>query len=534
MFKFKNLIKRSQHKSILSLLNKIKSFDKNYKINNYDKSEINILTKLIKDIKEQNINELLHFWEEALKKDYFELPHPEISDLNTRAVYNIQVEMTNFVFMMDKKGENPWLFAQCENIIEIIITNNNSYKISANISPALGHMKQFIKKDFPKFDFDTRFEGFLLNQTRPYHFLYDHYIYFIHLGGSKKLLKYNKTIDNNKSFFISSEDSTLKKRNGVYLFPATIGRNHIKQKSEIKQLELNMEEYITKDSLLTKAYDENDSSQWDLTMWFGIIGQKRAWIEQVENCIKIVNTLLPYFPKIKIFIDGMTASENMNIKSIEDEAIFKKIYRELNCKCEVISTIGLDYRKKIQLSEKVDFFIVNGGSGCMVPKITKQACIMHSTNLLWTFGKEDNKLVKYTEKSMTYDIRNIDNKVTFTSYIIPWQHVFNLVADILEEIKDIKIKRLDVPALELVVKEYDNKLELEDKELLIYKNLRSRINDKCDSADILKEVALALEKDGEIHSALVLMNKALKLRPTGPIIQKKIEEYEEILSKIKS
>ena len=55
-------------------------------------------------------------------------------------------------------------------------------------------------------------------------------------------------------------------------------------------------------------------------------------------------------------------------------------------------------------------------------------------------------------------------------------------------------------------------------------------NENFGSADILREVALAFEKDGDIETAYSLMKKASALRPNGPFIKKKVEEYREILS----
>ena len=45
------------------------------------------------------------------------------------------------------------------------------------------------------------------------------------------------------------------------------------------------------------------------------------------------------------------------------------------------------------------------------------------------------------------------------------------------------------------------------------------------SPDILREIALAFEKDGNTKTALLIMEKALELRPNGPFIKKKVEEY---------
>lgn len=41
------------------------------------------------------------------------------------------------------------------------------------------------------------------------------------------------------------------------------------------------------------------------------------------------------------------------------------------------------------------------------------------------------------------------------SFHIPWEHIYNLTAELLEEVKGIKMHRLDVPPVALVAKQYD-------------------------------------------------------------------------------
>ena len=47
----------------------------------------------------------------------------------------------------------------------------------------------------------------------------------------------------------------------------------------------------------------------------------------------------------------------------------------------------------------------------------------------------------------------------------------------------------------------------------------------------LREIALAFEQSGDVVTALIIMEKALQLRPTGPFIKRKVAEYRESLKR---
>ena len=59
----------------------------------------------------------------------------------------------------------------------------------------------------------------------------------------------------------------------------------------------------------------------------------------------------------------------------------------------------------------------------------------------------------------------------------------------------------------------------------LFSKIRSRIIDSHESADILREVAFAFENSGDIETAREVMKKAKMLRPSGPIIKQKLDDY---------
>lgn len=82
----------------------------------------------------------------------------------------------------------------------------------------------------------------------------------------------------------------------------------------------------------------------------------------------------------------------------------------------------------------------------------------------------------------------------------------------------------DISCALVIRKKIENLIE--NKSFL---DLQEKINSNSQSADILREVALAFEKNGDIATAKSIMQKAYELRPTGPFIKQKFEEYKLIL-----
>lgn len=73
----------------------------------------------------------------------------------------------------------------------------------------------------------------------------------------------------------------------------------------------------------------------------------------------------------------------------------------------------------------------------------------------------------------------------------------------------------------------NNDIVFNKAEKVLRKNLG--IKENIEVADIYKEIALFMERHGQMVSAQLLMGMALELRPNGTFIQKKCNEYNELL-----
>lgn len=64
-----------------------------------------------------------------------------------------------------------------------------------------------------------------------------------------------------------------------------------------------------------------------------------------------------------------------------------------------------------------------------------------------------------------------------------------------------------------------------------YIQLMDKLENIQDSADLLREVAFAFEKSGDIYTAQKVMQEANNIRPEGPLIKQKLEEYNKLIKK---
>jgi tetratricopeptide (TPR) repeat protein len=481
--------------------------------------------------KEKDIDGLLNFWKEKFKKQYFELQHPEYPEITSRAVYNIQYDWTNYIFMIDKDNKEPWIIAQCFNLVDLVITK----RVILNISPTILHpfntMENLSKLNSGLLEYSDKKFGFLLGHTRPYHFFYDCFKYLYEFNRNNKFYR-NKSISQNTSFYKYKNKKTEK--NTVFIFSCALNNNYLSQQNnpKIKQLNEQMEKFVYEDSM--KTFKKTTHSSNTLILWYGITGQKRSWLEQIEGCENIVLKLLEYYPKIELIIDGMTGTEGKILKNKDDEEVYNQIAKKLEGKCKITSLIGRDYKHKIQVCSAIDLFIANAGTGCMVPlRFCKKPGILHSNSSLYTFPDTYADTVKFHDKKYQIDVIDAQKKDSqFQSYHIPWQHIFNLTAELINHIKSKNIKPLDVPSVEKMASEYELYEQEKNKFKIPFKELESIIKPSFGSADILRIVSLAFEKSGDINTARTIMNKAHKLRPNGPFIKQKLNEYKKILGDI--
>ncbi|MEA1983722.1 MAG: hypothetical protein U9N39_09265 [Campylobacterota bacterium] len=520
---YRLIYKKENPPKVKALLKSLENWEENYETKKYENAQESELSRIVSMQKNKDIDDLLKLWRKKISQEYFELPHPEHPNVTTKAVYNIQEGMANYILMLDKDNLHPWIAVQSVYMIDIAIVENKIFDMSPfknkTILPNISKLSTL--------DTDLRYSdkkfGILLNQKRPYHFFYDQlkFLYF---------LKEDRLDIHQKGAFFRikhpSVNTTKPKKREVFLFPTAIENNTLDQSNNItvKRLNETMEKRVHEDAM--RGYTPVAPTDNRLKVWYGITGQKRSWLEQVDGCIEIVAQLLKHFKNIELIVDGMTATEGEILNNREDESVLKEIESRIDKRCRVESLIGQDYRTKIRSCSSIDLFIANAGTGCMVPlRFCKKPGVLHSNSKLFTFTDDYPKTVKVFDEKYVVDIYDEKRpRVDFASYHIPWQHIFNLTAEVVNLTKGMNIKTLKVPSPDNRVQE-DNK---RDEEHSIFEDIEKRMKPTYESPDILREVALSFEESGDIKTALAIMQQAQTMRPTGTLINKKVEEYKKL------
>lgn len=161
-------------KEIQEFVEKLKDWKNNFPIRDYDYTKYNCeVANIAKWQKENNVNELINFWNEKIKEECFELKHPVYNDIATRAVGNyFDNQVSNYVFMIDKDNKYPWILFQNSHLINSCILPNKIFKIFSywNFFGHLDAIKNILLENDKKFFYNTFPFAFLLGNKNPQHY----------------------------------------------------------------------------------------------------------------------------------------------------------------------------------------------------------------------------------------------------------------------------------------------------------------------------------------------------------------------------
>lgn len=428
--------------------------------------------KIIHSIENKEVETILEIVKTIDKqKEILCLPHPFLKSIDTFPAKSIRQGMCNYVFFYDSSSQNPWILCQCTSFVDAIFSSTYSgkHRSSANENVILNSIKQVFKTEYKSDSKPSRiekamFSGYLLDQTRPYHHFYDQLKWLVHLQTKKPIVS-------EKSFFVPKSfkrTPILSKKHPTFsMFPLVIGSNQlgIKLDTYSNQMEKVVYEDSLKDlyggiinyrwSQVISAFKRIPAKNKTLTLWFGISGQKRIWVEQEDFLPALVHQLKPWFDTFVFLIDGYTQYEYTSDHPIQrsksnginqDLEIVNTISQKLLPfpNAHVVNLVGQTYRKKIQQCQSVDFFIANAGAGQLIPhRFCKKPGILHSNEKHCVFSMGiNNTTVRLVNKSLVNDVGNLFAKgknggsnsagIGFISYSIDPQVIVNMTADMLK------------------------------------------------------------------------------------------------------
>lgn len=478
---------------------------KDYDYNNYN-CEISELIKFCKtseSYSKKEMEKIFDFWSDKFVQPFFELKHPEFNYIDTRAVFSVKKNTDsnlwgNCVFMIDKNNSFPWMLLQMYHLGTAIVTQNNIYRPYFSTKEELCLIDDFVKEYDEKNIYQQlmhRDELFCvdLSGPRPYH-------YFEHLSSFLPLLKKNQYFRVAKHSFFFPEKLQRGSEQNLKIYPCVFGRDGLIH----QRLFASCVNEVIQESLSRKVQPKNELD-YDLIVWLGLPGERRAWLEQIEGTANILKHCNKYFKKIKVYIDGMTGYDGQIQDFSENKMLFNKIvnttrelflqeynkniiftFEELQKLVDISteneekivvfkSLAGYDYRTKICYCRDCDITISDSGTTALVP------FQFHKKPGVVFYGELASFYINFS-KSLANNAyqRAVDEKLVVQAnrksflvwdYHIPYQHVYNLAAEVLEElsrdnklkVKNLKMHRLEVPPVELIAKQYELEKQFEVK-----------------------------------------------------------------------
>ncbi|WP_233711720.1 hypothetical protein [Helicobacter pullorum] len=471
------------------VLNSEKMFNNitQYCCEKYSKNETN---ELIFNVLKRQYGKILEFIVQKSKDREFMLCHP---------IYNVQSyaissfydgRLTNFLLMVDKDFKHPWIIVQQYCFINYLIIDSNIFRVQGNwlnlgALKNICHLKEFCDKNDREF-------LFALGNHRPYHFFLHQYSHYINLSDhiSSNKIKFIKPFYRPKNL----NDTCLNDKKYVMVWLYLVPIDFVITTHEKEFMETFSSVYVD-----SYGSDLKLQNEFDLSIWFGIPGQRRAWLEQWEGIPLILKNLSQYFSSIKVFIDGMTACDGERIEVKENLQDFwriventKKIFEAEDSgeytessfaifgpngtKIALESLSGYDYRRKIQYCSMCDIAISEVSTTGLTPfafcKKPGVALIPLESFRECIFIKGELQGITYIRKTEKQYHLVVDFKSPFSlNYHIPYQHIYNLSAEVLEElsgenklkVKNLKMHRLEVPPVELIAKQYELEKQFEVK-----------------------------------------------------------------------
>ena len=174
-----------------------------------------------------------------------------------------------------------------------------------------------------------------------------------------------------------------------------------------------------------------------LRLWWGITGQKRSWIEQIEGTAYILDQLAEAHPDLEVIFDGWTSPIDpgpSDAREIQrDEAVVAAILSQMKTPIITRSIIGKSSLEKIAIATTCDAFVANYSTGSMhVSRFAGRPGVLHINNRLPKENHIQHRAV-VVPASRTTDLPEDDDKrADFVSYSIDPDDILFLLRSVIE------------------------------------------------------------------------------------------------------
>lgn len=447
---------------IANIVDNIKEF-------NYDKYD-NEFTRICLAQRLRDSQGVINFWHKKFQEQVFTIEHPTLN-IKLQAIANFQYEYINFLFLANETKEHICLCVQITAVFDMVILINVNSNIdkhakiqaylmtddwaSDNVKniQSVKLLNKFLELPNESFSKYNKEYCILLHAKRPVHFFNDIFSAYIQLEYKRK------QISSKPSFFYPTSSKEL-----------------ICKDKDCVEIQLGKICYSTDyfDYLYVHSIEKTRiqlSDDYDLKIWINIPGERRVWVDQINNIANIIQEISKYYNNIFICFDGMTSYDgevadfgeggtymkivfkiienlnfNVNIKSINNNFFYYSRTSKVNISWQSLS--GFDYRTKIQYCDQMDVCLVELSTAFIVPFACKKTSIFYysgndSQNYYKTLIINRIKNVKIVDKKYVNIINPQDLEI-FHSYEISYKYIFNLLAEILNNIHNKQISYFNI------------------------------------------------------------------------------------------
>ena len=494
--------------------NFIENFPKEENYIQYDtKNYKGEMADFLKGIYEVNPGLCLSFYARQENNTYFEIAHPTRNHIRTRAVYSAPIYSTwiNTIFFIDENNQYPWVYIEAIDL-HVIVTPEKVFNFHTDFGllPSLDLIQSFLKGKEEELRFRDISWGFSLSKKWPMHYFYETLPTFMALNTNKNIL-------DAPSYFIPKKYWNKKTKDKVYFTFNGIGFWQLLNANLMPEYMNDCAQKVYEEAM--QDFDElvkKDDRHYDLVLWISLTSSfwGRCWMEQIEGFLNIIKEFTKSFKNIKIYYDGFTSYEPIKLQdshsiALEVQTQFMTEFKNLNLNDRVVveSLNDLNFREKICYASTIDLAFAEPGSAGVIPGfITQRPCVFFGNSRLWMMPLM--RPTKFT-KSVSHEYILTDSFMPEmkeagggpeAGYHIPWQHIYNLGAEILEELfksrgQNIFLYRLAVPNVKFIAKQYELLQKQNEFHLNADEPLRSSDNQKANSYFIDFIAYELIEKD---------------------------------------
>ncbi|MDT9270899.1 MAG: tetratricopeptide repeat protein [Limnospira sp. PMC 1234.20] len=411
-----------------------------------------------------------HLVESALNKGYCEIPNPfgegyaicresyhiqqSFSELFTLLRFVTQTQETFMVMSWVSSGDLIYF-----PVLNLYLYNSSHIKEIQLKQTVTTFIKNFIDNvNYTIQHKNHKFMGIISSFTRPSHFYYDICLglYQLHKIGLLNQIQSVYKYRSGNFFLMSSLFNFDKKReleiqNSQFIIDKSIANNefciHIgsngltgnnrPDKEKLSEMIVSTASELVDDET---AKEVQQARQCYPLLWFGVTGQKRAWVEQVEGGARIITELAKIYPNIGVVFDGWTAPLNpapyyIN-EAAKDQAVVDEIVQLLPPSVKTFTVVGSTTVRKLAFATVIDVFIANKGTGSIhVDRFAKKPGVVHIANAMrLPASRQLHYNVVNVPSNQVLDIPHPTNPAFhFVSYSINPDVILNLVKEILTQ-----------------------------------------------------------------------------------------------------